>query len=443
MEGKGVVIMDIINELKELKALYWNNDNLKLGEDKWDGVGLTMEDIVDAKERLERFAPLIMEYFEDTRELNGIIESPLKRLDKMEESLKKEDNFKGKLFLKLDSHLPIAGSIKARGGIYEVLYHAEELALKEGLITLKDDYRKLSQSQARELFSKHKIQVGSTGNLGLSIGITSAALGFNVIVHMSSDAKKWKKDLLREKGATVIEYDGDFTLAVNEGRRLSDLEENSYFVDDENSVNLFLGYAVAALRLKEQLEKENIIINESNPAFFYLPCGVGGSPGGIAFGVKRVFGDNAHVFFIEPTHAPSMLLGMATGKDDEISVQDIGIDGVTEADGLAVGRPSKFVGKIMRTLLSGIFTIEDKNLFNYMRRLYDMEGIKIEPSATSTFEGPIKLFNNPKTKEYLKRHNLEDKANSIIHFAWATGGRLVPEDIMEGYLNTHLGENLE
>ena len=435
---KWIEKIPVMEDIVDLKPTVWINPNKKTDKEAWENIDFTENDIYEADQRLRRFAPLLTEYFEDTKESNGIIESPLRKIEKMEPLLKETSDIKGNLFLKMDSHLAIAGSIKARGGIYEVLYHAEKLALENSLITLKDDYSELANEKNREFFSKYTIQVGSTGNLGLSIGITSAALGFNVVVHMSSDAKQWKKDLLRSKGATVVEYDGDFTKAVEQGRIQSAKDPNSYFVDDENSVTLFMGYAVAALRIKKQMEDLNIKADKDHPVFFYIPCGVGGSPGGVTFGLKKVFGDNAHVFFVEPTHAPSMLIGMATGLNDKVSVQDFGIDGKTEADGLAVGTPSRFVGTIMDTLLSGIFTIEDKELFNYMRKLNKSEGIQIEPSACAAFEGVVKLFEYESAKNYLDKYDLMDKLDNSTHIAWATGGNLVPKEVMNTYLETYL-----
>jgi D-serine dehydratase len=277
--------------------------------------------------------------------------------------------------------------------------------------------------------------VGSTGNLGLSIGIMGSALGFKVTVHMSADAKEWKKSLLRSKGVNVIEYLSDYSKAVEEGRRQSQQDPSSYFVDDEHSKNLFLGYSVAAFRLRKQMDSLGIVVDENHPLFVYLPCGVGGAPGGICFGLKQVFGDHVHVFFVEPTHSPCMLLGLMTGENERLSVQDFGIDNITDADGLAVGRPSGFVGKTVNKLLSGIYTVDDNELFKLLAIIKEEEGIKIEPSATPGLLGPIWLEGSIEGKDYIDTNGLRGRMKDAVHIAWATGGLFVPEDMMQEFFD--------
>lgn len=282
-------------------------------------------------------------------------------------------------------------------------------------------------------FNQYSIAVGSTGNLGLSIGIMSAKLGFKVYVHMSADAKQWKKDLLRSRGVTVIEYASDYSKAVEEGRKQSDTDPMSYFVDDENSENLFLGYAVAASRLKEQLDDMDVSVDADHPLFVYLPCGVGGGPGGVAFGLKLVFKDHVHCFFAEPTHSPCMLIGLMTGAHDKLCVQDFGIDNKTQADGLAVGRPSGFVGKTLEHMISGDYTVDDDTLFRLLTALKDQEDIFMEPSAFAGLIGPVKLFQTQEGLDYLKDQGLVEKMKKASHLAWGTGGSMVVQSEREKY----------
>ena len=395
-------------------------------------------DIKDAEELFLRFAPFIKKVFPETQKNNGIIESELIRIEKMQNAMETTTKLKisGNVYLKQDSHLDVAGSVKARGGFFEVLKYAETLALKHDKINTNDDYVKFASEEMQEFFRHFTIQVGSTGNLGLSIGIISAALGFNVKIHMSADAKKWKKDLLRSKGVEVIEYESDYSKAVYEGRKASMSDPKSYFVDDEWSVNLFLGYAVAANRLKNQLVENKIIVDKNHPLFVYIPAGVGGAPGGICYGLKRIFGDNVHCFFVEPCVYPSVLLGISTQKFEKVSVSDYGVSGKTDADGLACASPSGFVTRIMTNHVSGIFTVSDDTLYKYLKMLHKSEKISVEPSACAGFVGPLATTKCVDFKKYLNLNNIDgDALSNSNHIVWATGGKMVPEDIFDKYLN--------
>ncbi|ANB61903.1 D-serine ammonia-lyase [Anoxybacteroides amylolyticum] len=404
--------------------VFWKNPNCRPFADVSYNLPFSERDVLEAEARLRRFAPFFATAFPET---NGIIESPLIEIEQAQQAMEAMflTPIVGKMWLKCDSHLPIAGSVKARGGVYEVLVRAEQLALAHGLLSLKDNYSVFASESFRQFFSQFSLTVGSTGNLGLSIGIIGAKLGFRVVVHMSGDAKQWKKELLRKHGVHVIEHRADYSAAVEQGRKEAAQEPNNYFVDDENSAHLFLGYAVAALRLKKQLEEKEIVVDREHPLFVYLPCGVGGAPGGITFGLKLLFGDAVHCFFAEPTHAPCMLLGMMTGLHDQISVQDFGIDNQTEADGLAVGRPSRFVGKTVEQLVSGIYTVDDQTLSRLLALMYDNERLSLEPSALAGVYGPIALFPHS--------HHQAENITEAIHLCWATGGSLVPEQEWKKY----------
>lgn len=421
MEGYNRSILD---EVIKLKPVLWENSDLMKSEKALEIMDIKIEEMYEAEARLLRFAPLIKKLFPET--IDGIIESPLVKIEKMQESLEKYYHTKinGKLYLKCDSHLKIAGSVKARGGIYEVLKYAETLCIENRLLTNENDYSIMAEENFNNFFSKYTIAVGSTGNLGLSIGIISRALGFNTIIHMSKDAKEWKKKLLREKGALVIEYKEDYSKAVEEGRKQCINNPKAYFIDDENSKDLFLGYSTAAIRLKQQLEEQGIIVDKHHELYLYLPCGVGGAPGGITYGIKALFGDYAHCYFVEPTHSPCMLLGLITKKFNKLHVREFGIDNITEADGLAVGSPSEFISNIAKVLIKGEYTIEDEELFRLLALLKESENLKVEPSAAAGLLGAVLLKGD---------HN-------STHIAWATGGLFLPENMYSNFYKK--GESL-
>lgn len=421
----------LLSQIIDLKPVSWLNPNLITNDDSIT-FPLDIQNMEEAEQLWKRFAPFLAKEFPETREAQGMIESPLKKIEKIKNKFTSE--IAGDFYLKCDNELPVAGSIKARGGFFEVLSHAEKLAIEAGLISIEDNYEKFSDEAFKRFFNQYSIGVGSTGNLGLSIGIISAKLGFNVSAYMSSDAKEWKKELLREKGVIVQEYAGDFSKAIHAGREKTKQDPKGYFVDDEDSELLFLGYSTAALRLEKQLKEQQIRVDKTNPLIMYLPCGVGGSPGGITFGLKQIFGEHVHCFFVEPTHSPSQLIGLLTEEKHKISVQHFGIDNLTEADGLAVGRPSSFATDYNEQLISGIYTIEDNDLYKLLTMLADSEGIYLEPSATAGLLGPSIISQT----DNMVKHNID--LRNATHIVWATGGSLVPESDMEHFYER--GRNL-
>ena len=121
-----------------------------------------------------------------------------------------------------------------------------------------------------------------------------------------------------------------------------------------------------------------------------------------------------------------MLIRLASARDQPISVAEVGLDGCTEADGLAVGRASEFVAPLMRRLVSGIFTVPDGHLFEDLYELEQCEGLRIEPSAAAGFRGPRWLLESTAGRQYLADHHIDGHLDNATHILWTTGGAFVP-----------------
>ncbi len=310
----------------------------------------------------------------------------------------------GKWYAKLDCDLPLSGSVKIRGALYELLVYSKGIA-KRG-----------------ESAEGRIVSVASTGNLGLSVGVAGRKLGFGVKVYMSKEASPWKMRLLTDAGAEVVVVDGDYTEAVSKCRHDSDAH-GYYFVDDERSELLYRGYACAALEIAE----DPAVKNTTAPIFVYIPCGVGNAPSGIAAGLKAVFGDRVHIFLAEPTEVPSVLAGLSSGKNSGVSVYEYGRSGKTVADGLACGRMAERTAPILGGTVSGIYTVSDDRMLGYLKLLGECEKIRIEPSAAAGLQGVGNMYYTGVGMKYLAERKLLSAMDDSVHISWLTGGGMLPD----------------
>ena len=372
---------------------------------------ITAQEISEAQQRLNRFRPVLSALFPESG-WDGRIRSALLDYPQQEG--------RPSMLVKADHDLPMTGSVKARGGVYELLCRIEAIASTEGIVQPGEALTALANPAARLLLSKHRVVVASTGNLGFSIGLVARAFGLAAEIHMSHEARSWKKERLRRTGASVIEHPCDYTQTVARARAAASAT-GSYFIDDETSRLLFVGYTVAGSELAEQLRERQIEIGPATPLVVYLPCGVGGAPGGITAGLKAIYGDAVHCVFVEPIASACVLAALVVGNGSPVSIYDIGLDNATIADGLAVPVASRLVMSSVGASIDAVVAVTDESMLDWVRRAWHESGLRLEPSAAPGFAA-LPLFVEAAHKAGVPL------PPDAVHVVWTTGGSQVPED---------------
>lgn len=373
------------------------------------------DEIQRAADRFARFEPLLSRLFPDqgwagkiASELTAYIDPPAGL---------------PALWIKGDHALPMTGSIKARGGVHELLCYVERIARDEALLEPGDDIEKLLEPEAQAVLNLHSVAVASTGNLGFSIGLVARALGLNAEIHMSIDAKEWKKERLRALDAKVVEHECHYTETVARARVASTGGQRVHFIDDERSRDLFFGYAVAAREIAGQLESEGLTPTVDRPLVVYLPCGVGGAPGGVLFGLKAVFGSAVIGVFVEPTQSACMLVAMALGGREPVSIYAVGLGNETIADGLAVPIVSGFVLEKVGGAIDAVVAVSDAQMLDWVRHAHRVNGLRLEPSASSGLSAVTPLM-----AAAAAHPQMAERVGAGIHVVWTTGGALLPDE---------------
>ena len=342
-----------------------------------------------AQNRYMRFMPFLAKAFPETAARKGIIESELYDISDFSAEINK--NFKGKLFLKDDAHLPVGKSVTARGAMHEVLHIAEILLQKNKLLSPTENYSKLNSAEIKDFLSHYKIYAVERENLALSAGILAARLGFKTVIYLSQTENQEKKNNLLNEEIEAKEYKSDYRTAVSEAQKDCEKEENSFFVGKSDSEDYFFGCSSAALRLKVQLNKAHVEADENHPLFVYIPALIPEAAIGIAFGLKQLMGKDVHCFL--------------TQSNDLMSPNET----------------SEFLKSISENIISGVFTVSDESMLNYSNKLKLSKNINLKPTACTGFKA-IENFEYKDFQSYLKKYNLLDKLENSAHIIWAAYG---------------------
>jgi D-serine dehydratase len=382
-----------------------------------DAAPLTETEMRDAAAFLRRMRPLLRtslgEQWPDGEMLSPLIPSQLASPLSMQ--------------VKGDHLLPLAGSVKFRGGVFEILCHLDQLADRHDLPRIAHGVLDVAAPQTKAVLAQEQIVVASTGNLGFGIGVLARAFGLGAQVHMSHEAKAWKKDRLRRIGVEVVEHDGDYRTAVTAARAVTDASA-AYFIDDERSRKLLVGYSLAAPELAYQLARDGVTVSRTHPMVVYLPCGVGGAPGGITAGLKAIYGANVTCVFVEPTQSACMLAALTHGGQ-VTDIYGLGLTNATVADGLAVPAASPTALAAVGQAIDAVVTLSDSDMLHWVHTAWREERLMLEPSAAAAL-GAVPRF----VEAAEQSSNLTFDPRQATHVAWATGGSLLPPDEFERLL---------
>ena len=203
----------------------------------------------------------------------------------------------------------------------------------------------------------------SSGNFAAALALAASALDTKAYIVMPSNAPSVKRDAVAGYGAQII--DCQPTLKSRESTLIAQQKKKgATFIHPSNDMNVILGHATAVMELAKEAEQLDVVI---------APVGGGGLLAGTALAVNHL-----HYYIetigAEPFGADDAYLSLKTGK-----IQP-SINPKTIADGLKT-QLGDLNFPIIQKLVSKIIRVEEKEIIEAMKFIWERMKIVIEPSS--------------------------------------------------------------
>ena len=281
---------------------------------------------------------LVPPTLEDARHAREVIRQKLSLPTPLVHSPGLSERWGAHVSLKLECMTPTS-AFKVRGGVY-FASHLSADELKRGLVT------------------------SSTGNHGQSIAFGAASIGAEATIFMPTDANPDKIAAIERLGGRV-ELVGE---RFDESRRRAEeygAERGARYVEPVEEPLLIAGVGTAALEVLEDQQPDTDLV--------LLPLGGGtGSSGWVT--VRDGLGHSAEIWASQSAQSPAAHDAWRTGEIEDRPNQSI-------AEGLATGTPFPFAVEILKHRLNDFILVDDEQILDATRLLWDMQHVMAEPSG--------------------------------------------------------------
>ena len=228
---------------------------------------------------------------------------------------------------------------------------------------------------------KNGVVTHSSGNFAQAVSLAARNLGVPAYIVMPINSPQVKKDAVKSYGGIITESEP--TLEAREAGAMKIIEDTgASFLHPSNNINVILGQGTAAIELFEDLPDLDYV---------FTPVGGGGLIAGTAL-AAHYFCNNCKTIGAEPANVDDAYRSLKSGKIETNEHT------VTIADGLRTNLGDKNF-PIIKELVQEIIRVEENEIIEAMRLIWERLKIVIEPSSAVPFAALLKEKNRFKNKK--------------------------------------------